>query len=667
MEKDFENQLKAVALSIRSLSMDAIQKAASGHPGLPLGAAELAAALYGGIMRHNPKNPAWKNRDRFVLSAGHGSMLLYSILHLAGYEVSLDDIKAFRQPGSRCPGHPEYGVTPGVEMTTGPLGQGLSTAVGMALAESMLAAKYNEPGFKIVDHYTYVLAGEGCLMEGVSSEASSFAGHNKLGKLIVFYDENHITIDGSTDLAFTEDVAKRYDAYGWQILRGDMYNMPEIEKLSAAARLDPRPSLIMLKSVIGKGAPTVAGTAKAHGAPIGEEGVVAAKRELGLDPEKTFQIAPEALDFFKKRAAHFDQLEKDWDELFAKWAAEFPEKKKAWDADFAEGGVCPARLEAAALPQFEEGTSMATRAAGNAALNAFAAAIPNLAGGSADLQGPNAVGIKGATAYTPKTPEGRYIHYGIREFAMAAISNGVQLHGGFRAFCATFMVFSDYLRPALRLSALMGQPVIYVLTHDSIYVGEDGPTHQPIETLASLRAIPNVRVFRPADAEEAALAWKMALKITDGPVCLAFSRQGIPVFAKDDPDWRHTIECGAYVARKGADAPDVTVLATGSEVELAMRAAALVPEKKVRVVSVLCRELFESQDEKLIETILGGKRGFLKIVSAEAGVKMGWEAWTGSGKRCFSIERFGESGPAKRVAELLGFTVEKLAQLIKEA
>ncbi len=664
-EKNMENQLKAVALSIRSLSIDAIQKASSGHPGLPLGAAELAAVLYGNILRHNPKKPAWKDRDRFVLSAGHGSMLLYSILHIAGYDVSLDDIKNFRQPGSRCPGHPEYGCTPGVEMTTGPLGQGLASAVGMALAESMLAAKYNEPGLKIVDHYTYVLAGEGCLMEGVASEVSSFAGHNKLGKLIVFYDENHITIDGSTDLAFTEDIAKRYDAYGWQILRGDMYNIPGIEKLVSDAKLDPRPTLIMLRSVIGKGAPTVAGTAKAHGAPLGEEGVAAAKRELGLDPEKYFQVLPEALEFFEKKAAHFEQLEKDWNELFEKWAKEFPDKKREWDADFAEGGVCSRRFEAIELPQFEQGAQLATRTASNAVLNAVAAVIPSLTGGSADLQSPNAVAIKGAVSYTPETPAGRYIHFGIREFAMAAISNGLQLHGGFRAFCATFLVFADYLRPALRLSALMKLPIIYVLTHDSIYVGEDGPTHQPVETLSTLRAIPNVHVLRPADAEETVAAWNMALKTTDSPVCLVFSRQNLPVFEKDDPGWKHTIECGAYIAKKGSDTPDVTVLATGSEVELAIRAAALVPEKKVRIVSVLCRELFESQSEKIVEAIIGGKRGTLKIITAEAGVKMGWEAWTGCSKNCFSIERFGESGPPKRVAEELGFTAEKLAELIK--
>lgn len=659
------NQLKAVALSIRSLSMDAIQKANSGHPGLPLGAAELAAVLYGNIMRHNPKNPQWKNRDRFVLSAGHGSMLLYSILHLSGYDVPLEDIKNFRQPHSRCPGHPEYGYTPGVETTTGPLGQGVSTAVGMALAESMLAAKYNMPDFKIVSHYTYALVGEGCLMEGVASEASSFAGHNKLGKLIVFYDENHITIDGSTDIAFTEDVAKRYEAYGWQILRGDMYNMDEIEKLTAAARQDPRPSLIMLKSVIGKGAPTVAGTAKAHGAPLGADGVIAAKKELGLDPDKDFQILPEAVEFFKNRQNYFSQLESEWNALFDKWAEAYPEKKKAWDEDFAEGGVSSGRLSAAALPAYEADASLATRTASNNALNAFAAAVPNLVGGSADLQSPNAVGLKGATPYTPETPEGRYIHFGIREFAMAAICNGIQLHGGFRAFCATFMVFADYLRPALRLSALMKLPVIYVLTHDSIYVGEDGPTHQPVETIASLRMIPNVTVLRPADAEETAEAWRMALKRTDGPVCLALSRQNLPVFKKEDPDWKHTIECGAYVVKKGSDAPEFTILATGSEVELALKAVELAPEKKVRVVSVVSRELFESQPEKIIETIIGGKSGGVKIITAEAGVKTGWEGWTCNPKNIFSINRFGESGPAKLVAKELGFTAENLASLLK--
>lgn len=660
-----ENQLKAVALSIRSLSMDAIQKANSGHPGLPLGAAELASVLYGNIMRHNPKNPGWKNRDRFVLSAGHGSMLLYSILHLAGYDVSLDDIKNFRQPGSRCPGHPEYGYTPGVEMTTGPLGQGLSTAVGMALAESMLAAKYNTPDFKIVDHYTYVLAGEGCLMEGVASEASSFAGHNRLGKLIVFYDENHITIDGSTNIAFTEDIAKRYEAYGWQILRGDMYNMDEIEKLTAAARKDPRPSLIMLKSIIGKGAPTVAGTAKAHGAPLGAEGIVEAKKELGLDPGKDFQIKPEALEFFKNKQNHFSQLEEEWNALFEKWAEEYPEKKKSWDEDFAEGGVSPARLGNAVLPEYEKDTSLATRTASNNALNAFAPVVPNLVGGSADLQSPNAVALKNAKSYSPDTPDGRYIHFGIREFAMAAICNGIQLHGGFRSFCATFMVFADYLRPALRLSALMKLPVIYVLTHDSIYVGEDGPTHQPIETIASLRAIPNVRVLRPADAEETAIAWKMALQRTDGPVCLALSRQNLPVFAKEDPDWKHTVECGAYIVRKGAETPDITILATGSEVEMALKAAELVPEKKIRVVSVMSKELFESQPEKIIETITGCNKGNVRIVTVEAGVKAGWEGWTKSPKDNFSINRFGESGPAKLVAKELGFTAENLAAILK--
>ncbi len=660
-----ENELKSVALSIRSLSIDAIQKARSGHPGLPLGAAELAALLYGKILRHNPKNPAWKDRDRFVLSAGHGSMLLYAALYLSGYDVSLEDIKNFRQPGSRCPGHPEYGETPGVEATTGPLGQGVSTAVGMALAESMLAAKYNEPGYNIVDHYTYALVGEGCLMEGISSEASSFAGHNKLGKLIVFYDENRITIDGSTDLTFTEDIAARYISYGWQVLQGDMYNMEEIERLVAAAKADPRPSLLMLKSVIGKGAPSVSGSAKAHGAPLGEEGAALAKKELGLDPAKDFQVTAEAVEFFKKRASHFLQLEDDWNTLFESWTKAFPEKKKAWDADFAEGGVCLHRLDKAVLPEFEAEAELATRAASNAALNALVEAIPNIVGGSADLQNPNAAGIKGAVAYTPETPAGSYVYFGVREFAMAAICNGLQLHGGFRAYCATFLAFSDYLKPALRLSALMKLPVIYVFTHDSIYVGEDGPTHQPIEMLASLRAMPNTFVFRPADAEEAAIAWKMALKVKDKPVCIALSRQNLPMLKKDDASWRRTIERGAYIVQKGGDAPDVTILATGSEVSLAVQAASLVPELKVRVVSVLCKELFEAQSENIIEETIGGKRGVVKVVTAEAGSKMGWEGWAACGKGCFSIDSFGLSAPAKQVAEKMGFTAERLAKLIK--
>ena len=659
-------ELDAVALSVRSLSMDAIQKANSGHPGLPLGTAELAAVLYGKILKHNPANPSWQDRDRFVLSAGHGSMFLYSILHLSGYKVSLDDIRNFRQIGSRCPGHPEYGYTEGVEITSGPLGQGVASAVGMAIAETMLAAKFNTPDFTVVDHYTYALVGEGCLMEGVSSEASSLAGHLKLGKLIVFYDENRICIDGSTDISFTEDIAKRYEAYGWNVVHGDMYDYTGIERLVSEAKKAGRPSLVMLKSVIGKGAACVAGTAKAHGAPIGAEGITDAKKCLGLDPSKDFYVVPEAYAYFEGRRKQFAADESAWKTRFDGWSKKNPEKRALWDAAFVSGGIDLAALDAAELPAFKEGDSIATRTASNTVLNAFAKALPNLVGGSADLQGPNAVAIKGATDYSATSRDGRYFHFGVREFGMAAIVNGIQVHGGFRAFCATFLVFADYLRPALRLSALMKIPSLFVLTHDSIFVGEDGPTHQPVETIASLRAIPNVHVYRPADAEETLFAWKMALARRDGPVCLALTRQNLSVFPKDDPDWKHTIECGAYVARKGADVPDVTILATGSEVTMALAAAAMVPEKKIRVVSVLSKELFESQTEVIRNTIIGGKKGSVRIVTAEAGVRTGWEGWTASSADNFSIDRFGESGPANKVAAHLGFTAEKLAEVLRK-
>lgn len=660
-----KKELDAVALSVRSLSMDAIQKANSGHPGLPLGTAELAAVLYGKILRHNPANPSWKNRDRFVLSAGHGSMFLYSILHLSGYALSIDDIKSFRQVGSRCPGHPEYGYTEGVEATTGPLGQGVSTAVGMAIAETMLAAQFNTAEFPIVDHYTYSLVGEGCLMEGISSEASSLAGHLKLSKLIVFYDENKISIDGSTDLSFSEDVEARYLSYGWQVLRGSMYDYDEIQKLVELAKKDERPSFIMLKSIIGKGVDAVAGTATAHGAPLGIENIADAKKKLGLDPEKDFQVVPAAYEWFAQQRKTFASDENDWNVLFEAWSKKHPEKRILWDSAFADGGVNDAALLKAELPIFKEGESLATRTASNKALNAFAAVLPSLVGGSADLQGPNAVSMKNAEPYSSENREGRYIHYGIREFAMAAISNGIQLHGGFRSFSATFMIFSDYLRPALRLSALMKLPAIYVLTHDSVFVGEDGPTHQPVETIASLRAIPNVWVLRPADAQETTLAWKMALARKDGPVCLALSRQNLPVFTKDDPDWTHTIECGAYIVKKGSEKPDITILATGSEVSLALEAASAVTEKNIRVVSVLSKELFESQTEIIRSAIVGGTKEALRVVTVEAGVKTGWEGWTRTGADNFSIQSFGESGPGNKVAAHLGFTLESLVALLK--
>lgn len=649
--------ITAVAKTIRSLSIDAIQKANSGHPGLPLGCAELAALLYGEILKHNPSDSKWADRDRFVLSAGHGSMLLYSILHLAGYKVSLDDIKNFRQIGSVCCGHPEYGITDGVENTSGPLGQGVALAVGMALAESMLEAKYNTPNHKIVNHYTYALVGEGCLEEGVSSEACSFAGHNKLGKLIVFYDENKISIDGSTDITFTEDIGKRYEAYGWQVLKGSMYDVENVASLIEQAKKEEnKPTLIMLKSVIGKTSPKE-GTSAVHGEPLGEEAVKQTKINLGLDPEKFFQIDEDAVKYFAEKKAGFAKFEEDWKKEFDAWAKENPELAKQWKASY-EGSEDGSADD----PVYEIGKSVATRTASGDMINAMGARYSYLVGGSADLKGSNKSGMKcdGGT-YTPDNRAGRSIEYGIREFGMASIAAGISLHGGLRPYCATYLVFSDYMRPSIRLAALMKQPVIYDLTHDSIYLGEDGPTHQPIEQLSSLRSIPNLQVLRPGDAEETISAWKIAMESKDHPVLFALTRQNVPVYAKEDKNWRETIKKGAYIVKNGSETPDVTIVATGSEVNMALEASAKVTGKSVRVVSILDKNLFETQSEDFQKQILGGAK---RVIVAEAGCKTGWEGYVSSKKDLFTIDRFGESGPAKKVAEHFGFTAEKLADLI---
>ena len=649
--------LEKIALSVRALSIDAIQKANSGHPGLPMGAAELGAILYGELLRHDPADPAWANRDRFILSAGHGSMFLYSLLHLAGYaDMTLEDIKTFRQIGSRAAGHPEYGLVAGIEATSGPLGQGVAMAVGLAVAETMLAARFNTAEHKVVDHCTYVLAGDGCLMEGVSAEASSFAGHYGLGKLIMFYDSNKITIDGSTDLAFTEDVAKRYEAYGWQVLRGSMYDFGEIAKLTAQAKAETgKPSIVILTSVIGKGSPGKENTADAHGAPLGAEEVAATRANLGIPGD--FYVAPEARDYFSAKQAEWKKARESWLALFDAWSKANPEKRKEWDA-FQSG-----KAASVALPAFKAGDQIATRAAGNKALAAVAATNANLVGGSADLKGPNAVGLPAdAGTWTRENPAGRYIHFGIREFAMAAICNGISLHGGLRAYCSTFMVFSDYLRPALRLSALMKQPVVYVLTHDSIFVGEDGPTHQPVENVASLRIMPNVRVLRPADAEETAEAWAMALEQTETPVAIALSRQNIAVFPKADPAWKDTIRTGAYIAKQVEGTPDAVIIATGSEVGVALEAAGKIAGKKIRVVSMISRELFESQPTAIRDAIVPPSA---RTVVCEAGVRSGWERWAKT-EDILSIDRFGESGPAAKVAEHMGLTADALAKIVNK-
>jgi transketolase len=657
------HSLEKIALSARVLAMDAVQAANSGHPGLPLGCAELGAFLYGCALKHDPADPAWLDRDRFVLSAGHGSMFLYAHLHLAGYAISLDDIKSFRKVGSKCAGHPEYGMAPGIETTTGPLGQGLATAVGMAIAESMLAARFNTAKRKVVDHYTYVLAGDGCLEEGVASEASSLAGHLRLGKLIVFYDSNKITIDGSTELAFTEDSGKRYEAYGWQVLRGDMYDFAGLEKLVAQAKAEAdRPSIIILKSVIGKGSPNKQNTAGVHGSPLGDEELAKTKAAIGA-PADRFWVAPEAYAFYEKRRKELAAVRAAWKAEYEAWKKEEPELA-AELADYLAGKP----RKALDLPAFAKGEKVATRNASGKVLAAVSKAWPNLVGGSADLTGPNVTALPEGSPhggdYSPANRGGRYIHFGIREFGMAAIANGIALHGGFRPFVATFLVFADYLRPALRLAAIMKQPVVYVLTHDSIFIGEDGPTHQPIETLASLRAIPNVRVLRPADAEETAVAWKMAMERTDGPTVLALSRQNLPVLEKADPEWALSMGLGAYVVRNTEAAPETVVVGTGSEVSMALAAADKLGKEAscggIRVVSMPSRELFLAQPRPIRDAILPpGAR----VVAVEAGVAQGWEAIAKS-EDILSIERFGESGPGDEVAKHLGFTVDALAAKI---
>ena len=651
--------IESVALSIRSLSMDAIQKANSGHPGLPLGAAEVAAVLYGEVMKHNPANSKWSDRDRFVLSAGHGSMLLYSILHLAGYDVTMDDIKNFRQVGSRCPGHPEYGDTDGVECTGGPLGQGVSMAVGMAIAESMLAAKFNTAKHTIVDHYTYSLVGEGCLQEGVASEASSLAGNLKLGKLIVFYDENKISIDGCTDITFTDDIAKRYEAYGWQVLRGDMYDVEGMVKLiNDAKACSDKPSLIMLKSIIGKGAPKQ-NTADVHGAPLGAEGIIEAKKNLGLPTDKDFYVVPEAYKYFEDKKASFAKAEADWNETFAAWAKENPDLKKLWDAYHSDAITD----ETVKDVEYKVGDACATRDASGKALNVIAARYANLVGGSADLMGPNKTAFKATDngTFSPANRAGRTIEYGIREFAMSAVCAGISLHGGLRPFCATFLVFADYLRPSLRVVSLMKQPVIYVFTHDSIYVGEDGPTHQPIETMASLRAIPGVQAIRPGDPEESMQAWNMAYASKDHPVCMAFTRQALAVYEKADKNWKQNMaEKGAYVVQEGSASPDITILASGSEVNMALKAASLTSGKTIRVVSVPDLKKFAGLCSCSQKEIIGDAK---RVVCTEAGISTEWLQFAKK-KDCFCIDRFGTSGPANKVAEYLGFTAEKLAELL---
>ena len=644
-------QHKDTANSIRSLSMDGVQKANSGHPGLPMGMADVATVLWSRYLKHDPKNPSWPDRDRFVLSGGHGSMLLYSLLHLSGYKsVPLSEIKQFRQWGSKTPGHPEYGHTAGVETTTGPLGQGLSNAIGMALAERWLAEQFNRPGYEVVDHFTYVMAGDGDLMEGISHEACSLAGHLGLSKLILYFDDNHISIDGSTELAFTENVLERFAAYGWHPQHIDGHDPLAIIKATEAAQAEmERPSIIACRTKIGYGSPNKEGTASAHGEPLGDAEIRLTKERLGLPVDQTFYIADGAADFLSRTSEDFNA----WQALWAAYAVDYPAEAAAFEDALA--GKLPADWEAI-MPQFEAGKGLATRASSGKVLNALAPHIPYLVGGSADLTGSNKTALSGTTDIQAEDFSGRYIRYGVREHGMGGIMNGIQLHGGIRPYGGTFLVFSDYMRPPVRLAAMMGLPVIYVWSHDSIGLGEDGPTHQPVEHLMSLRVIPGLTVIRPADANETIYAWQAALENKSGPTALALSRQGVPTLAQCGPGALQ----GAYVVSDADDA-QVILIGGGTELHIAMAAQELLAESGVaaRVVSMPCWEIFEAQTVEYQESVL--PPNIQARVSIEAGVTLGWQRYVGDKGIAIGLDHFGASAPYQTLYENFGLTAEAMA------
>ncbi len=648
--------------TIRCLSMDAVQKAKSGHPGMPMGMAAPAYALWTMHLRYNPRNPKWVNRDRFVLSAGHGCMLLYSLLHLTGYDLSLDEIKNFRQWGSKTPGHPEYGHTPGVEVTTGPLGQGISNAVGMAIAEKYLEAYFNRDG-RIIDYRIYVIAGDGCLQEGVSSETCSLAGHLRLNNLIVIYDDNHITIDGHTDLSFGEDVAKRYEAYGWfvQTVGGDGNDLPAFERaLEAAKHEKERPSLIKLRTHIGFGSPNKQDSHDAHGSPLGDEEVALTKKRYGWDPEKKFFIPDEALKVFRKEVEKGAQREAEWDALFEKYATAYPELAKKFKR--AAERKLPENWEqvwAESVPKFDPATPLATREAQGKVLDAIMPKLPLVLGGSADLTPSNNTKFKGTTDFSKANRLGRYIRYGVREHGMGAIMNGIAVSDMLIPYGGTFFTFVDYMRPAVRLAALSKYPTIFVYTHDSIGLGEDGPTHQAVEHLASLRAMPGLVVLRPADANETAYAWKFALERRDGPTVLALTRQKLPVLDPAKFASADNLSKGAYVLA-GASNPQVLLLATGSEVSLALKAYDQLTAGgiRARVVSMPSWELFEMQSKEYKESVL--PPAVKARVAVEAGVKLGWERYIGERGEFIGMSSFGASAPADVAFKNFGITLENV-------
>ena len=655
MNKD---HLKKIANTIRGLSIDAVQKANSGHPGLPLGMADVGAVLFNEVLCFNPSNTDWFNRDRFVLSGGHGSMLLYSLLHLYGYKVSLDDIKEFRQWGSITAGHPEYRETPGVETTTGPLGQGLANAVGMALGEALLAAKYKNTDGSIIDHFTYAMAGDGDLQEGLSHEACSFAGHNKLSKLIVFYDSNDITIDGETKLSYSENTKGRFESYGWDVQKINGHDYDGIKNAIDKAKQSSTPSLIICRTIIGFGSPNKAGSAESHGAPLGKEEVLLTKNQLGI-PDDEFYVMPEVYEITGKMMLKGEMLEKEWQNRFDDFVSSNPEKGEELK------NRLNAKLPDFELPDFEAGGSIASRASSGKVLEKIMDSIPSLIGGSADLSPSNLTKVKSQQSCSADEMDCNYIHYGVREFGMGAIMNGLALYGGFIPYGGTFFVFSDYMRSAIRMAALMGLKVIYVFTHDSIGLGEDGPTHQPVEHLSSLRAIPNLITFRPADANETAIGWKMALN-NDGPTALVLSRQNLKTI--EIPLGKNQTfgeaENGGYIVSEDSE-HDIIIIAAGSEVGLSLDAKKLLNDNKikVRVVSMPSQEIFDKQTEEYRTMILPPEsRARLAV---EAGSALSWYKYVGLDGDIVGMDSFGASAPANVLFEKFGFTAENVAAKAK--
>jgi transketolase len=657
--------IQLIANTIRGLSMDGVQAANSGHPGLPLGMADVAAVLWTQFLKHNPQNPDWADRDRFVLSAGHGSMLIYSLLHLAGYDLPIDELKNFRQWGSKTAGHPEYGHTVGVETTTGPLGQGCGNAVGMAIAEKILAARFNTAAHKIVDHFTYVIASEGEFMEGVSHEVFSLAGNHGLGDLIVFYDENFISIEGDTHMTYTDDVEKRMEAYGWHVQRINGHSYDDIVNATQVAQKEVnKPSVIICNTTIGFGSPNKAGSHDCHGAPLGEEEVALTKEALGLPTDKHFHVPDEVYAVFKDVAAENAEKEAAWNALFAEYAKANPDKAAEWNCCMK--GELPADL-ADQIADFEAGGSIATRSASGKVLQDLAKAVPYLVGGSADLAPSNNTDLKGLGDIGKNSFDGRNFHFGVRELGMGAIMNGVQLHGGFRIFGATFLVFADYVRPAARLAALMNQPVIYVYTHDSFYVGEDGPTHQPIETLMSLRIVPNLTVIRPSDATETKCAWIAALENKSGPTALLLTRQNLPIFDRTELAPACNLKKGAYTIWENAESGhDILIMASGSEVWISIEAGKKLADegKTVRVVSFPSWELFEQQDAAYKTSVLPTE--CKTRLAVEAGWPAGWEKYTGDAGRMIGIDHFGASAPGGKLAEEFGINAGNVYQTAKK-